>query len=78
MMAGRIKPITAVAIIFFLISAVAPLFVAMDLCALVYWKPSTWSKPDLVLLLPGLVVGIALGYLLFRVLDHRAVAIVMA
>jgi uncharacterized membrane protein YfcA len=29
-------------------------------------------------LVPGLVVGIGLGYLLFRVLDHRAIAIVMA
>src|SRR5882757_9822986 len=56
----------------------APLFIAMDLFALFYWKPSTWSKPDLVLLLPGLIVGIAAGYLLFRVLDHRAIAIVMA
>src|SRR3954464_502412 len=56
----------------------APLLVAMDLFALRYWKPSTWSKRDLVLLLPGLVIGIGLGYLLFRVLDHRAVAIVMA
>src|SRR5262249_8571770 len=49
----------------------APLFIAMDLFALRYWKPSTWSKPDLVLLLPGLVVGIGFGYLLFRFLDHR-------
>ncbi|GJE43825.1 sulfite exporter TauE/SafE family protein [Methylobacterium soli] len=56
----------------------APLFVAMDLFALRYWRPSTWSKPDLVLLLPGLVIGIGLGYLLFRVLDHRAIAILMA
>ena len=56
----------------------APLFIAMDLFALRYWKPSTWSKPDLALLVPGLVIGIAFGYLLFRVLDHRAVAIVMA
>src|SRR5262245_18512454 len=56
----------------------APLFIAMDLCALRYWEPSTWSKPDLKLLLPGLVTGIGLGYVLFRVLDHRAVAIVMA
>jgi uncharacterized membrane protein YfcA len=56
----------------------APLFVAMDLFALRYWKPSTWSKPDLVLLLPGLVTGIGLGYLLLRILDHRAIAIVMA
>jgi uncharacterized protein len=56
----------------------APLFIAMDLYALRYWKPSTWSKPDLKLLLPGLVPGIGLGYVLFRVLDHRAVAIMMA
>lgn len=56
----------------------APLFVAMDLFALRYWKPSTWSKPDLALLLPGLVIGIGLGYLLLRVLDHRAIAIMMA
>ncbi len=56
----------------------APLFIAMDLFALRYWKPSTWSKPDLVLLVPGLVIGIGLGYLLFRILDHRAIAIVMA
>jgi uncharacterized membrane protein YfcA len=56
----------------------APLFVASDLVALRYWKSSTWSKPDLLLLLPGLVVGIGLGYLLFRVLDHRAISIVMA
>ncbi|UVM07541.1 sulfite exporter TauE/SafE family protein [Pseudomonas laurylsulfatiphila] len=56
----------------------APLFIAMDLFGLRYWKPSTWSKPDLRLLVPGLVVGIGVGYWLFRVMDHRAVAIVMA
>jgi hypothetical protein len=56
----------------------APLFIAMDLYALRYWKPSTWSKPDLVRLLPGLVIGIGFGYLVFRFLDHRAIAIVMA
>lgn len=56
----------------------APLFVAMDLYSLRYWKPSTWSKPDLVLLLPGLVAGIGFGYLVFRILDHRAISIVMA
>ena len=31
-----------------------------------------------MLLLPALVIGIGVGYLLFRVLDHRAIAIVMA
>src|SRR5277367_5803290 len=56
----------------------APLFIAMDLFSLRYWKPSTWSKPDLLLLVPGLVVGIGVGYVLFRELDHRAIAIVMA
>ncbi|OWG19162.1 Sulfite exporter TauE/SafE [Delftia sp. K82] len=56
----------------------APLFIAMDLFGLRYWKPSTWSKPDLVLLVPGLVAGIGAGYLLFTVLDHRAIAILMA
>src|SRR5882757_9337703 len=47
----------------------APLFIAMDLFALRYWKPSTWSKPDLLPLLPGLIVGIGFGALLFRILD---------
>ena len=56
----------------------APLFIAMDLFALRYWKPSTWSKPDLTRLLPGLVIGIGFGYVLFRFLDHRAISIVMA
>ena len=56
----------------------APLFVAMDLVALQYWKPSTWSKPDLKVLLPSLIVGIGLGYAALRILDARAVAIVMA
>ncbi|MDR6858517.1 sulfite exporter TauE/SafE family protein [Variovorax guangxiensis] len=56
----------------------APLFIAMDLFSLRFWKPSTWSKPDLKLLVPGLVVGIGVGYVLFRFLDHRAIAIVMA
>lgn len=56
----------------------APLFIAMDLFALRYWKPSTWSKPDLMILVPALVIGIGFGYLLFRILDHRAIAIMMA
>lgn len=56
----------------------APLFVATDLFALRYWKPSTWSKADLKLLLPSLIAGIGLGYVALRVLDARAVAIVVA
>ncbi|WP_315831250.1 sulfite exporter TauE/SafE family protein [Bradyrhizobium prioriisuperbiae] len=56
----------------------APLFIGMDLFALRYWKPSTWSRPDLAVLVPTLVIGIGLGYVGLRLLDHRAVAIVMA
>jgi uncharacterized membrane protein YfcA len=56
----------------------APLFVAMDIFALRYWKPSTWSKPDLAILVPSLAAGIGLGYLALRAIDPRAVAIVMA
>lgn len=55
----------------------APLFVAMDLVALRYWSPSTWSKPDLKALIPALVVGIVLGTWLLGVLDGRAVAILI-
>lgn len=55
----------------------APLFVLMDLVAPRYWKPSTWSKPDLIPLVPGLLVGIALGNALLSVLDGRAGASVM-
>jgi len=56
----------------------APLFIAMDLFSLRYWKPATWSRPDLAWLVPSLIVGIGIGYALFRVLDHRAIAILMA
>jgi uncharacterized membrane protein YfcA len=56
----------------------APLFVAMDLFALRYWKPSTWSRQDLKLLVPSLLLGIGLGYMTLRLLDARAVAIAVA
>jgi uncharacterized protein len=56
----------------------APLFIVQDLVALRYWKPSTWSKPDLGILLPALIVGIGAGYLTLSYLDRHAVAIVMA
>ena len=56
----------------------APLFVVMDLFALRYWKSTTWSKPDLRVLLPGLVIGIGMGTVLLSVLDGHAVAITIA
>lgn len=65
------NPLTAGALL-------APLFVLMDLFALRYWKPSTWSKSELSVLLPCLIVGIGLGYFVLRFLDGRVVAIAMA
>jgi uncharacterized membrane protein YfcA len=64
-------PITAGALL-------APLFIAMDLNALRYWKPSTWSKPDLVLLVPAMVVGIAIGFAVLSVVDRALLAIAIA
>jgi uncharacterized protein len=64
-------PITAGALL-------APLFIAMDLTALRYWKPSTWSKPDLMLLLPTMVVGIAIGFAILSLVDRALIAIAIA
>ncbi|OKO66903.1 permease, partial [Bradyrhizobium sp. NAS80.1] len=50
----------------------------MDLFALRYWKPTTWSKPDLLALLPGLVVGIGLGAYVLKGFDRHAIEIAMA
>jgi len=55
----------------------APLFVVMDLTALRFWRPNTWSRVDLAVLLPALVVGVGLGYFVLRDLDRHAVEIVM-
>ena len=66
-----LDPITAGALL-------APLFVVMDVVALRYWKPATWSKPELLPLIPALIVGIGLGYLSLSVLDRQAAAIVIA
>jgi len=56
----------------------APLFIAMDLIALRYWSPSTWSKPDVVRIVPAALIGIAAGYLLMRAIDTRLTAIAIA
>src|SRR6266852_3841087 len=55
-------------------TVLAPLFLAMDVFALRYWSPSTWSKPDAVRLVPAIVVGIAAGFLLMRAIDARLTA----
>jgi uncharacterized membrane protein YfcA len=59
-------------------SLLAPIFVAMDVYALRYWRPHTWSRPDLALLVPGLVVGIGAGYFLLEYVDRHLVEILMA
>jgi uncharacterized protein len=56
----------------------APMLLAMDMVALRYWKPSTWSAPDLQWLLPALIVGIGLGGVVLAWLDPRAISIAMA
>src|SRR5260221_4021585 len=56
----------------------APLFIAMDVFAFRYWRPSTWSRPDIVMLVPALVVGVALGYAVLSRLDRHAIEIGMA
>jgi uncharacterized protein len=56
----------------------APLFIAMDIFALRYWSPSTWSKPDVLRLVPASLVGIAAGYLLIRSIDIHLTAIAIA
>ncbi len=57
---------------------VAPLVSLMDAFALGKFGPRTWSKPDLVWMLPSLVLGIGLGYLFFTRVDANLVAAVIA
>jgi uncharacterized membrane protein YfcA len=57
---------------------VAPLVTFMDVFALNSFGPKTWSKPDLAWLVPGLLVGIALGYLFFSKVDPRFVTLGIA
>ncbi|WZB74236.1 sulfite exporter TauE/SafE family protein [Achromobacter insuavis] len=59
-------------------SVLAPVFVAMDLFALRYWKPRTWSRPDLAWLVPGLLAGVAAGYVVLRQVDRHFIEVLMA
>src|SRR4051794_33575040 len=56
----------------------APLFLVSDVVAFRYWKPSTWSWPDLILLVPGLLLGSALGFIAMRQADRHMVSIAIA
>jgi uncharacterized membrane protein YfcA len=57
---------------------VAPLVTFMDVFALNSFGPKTWSKPDLAWLVPGLLAGIALGFLFFSRVDPRYVTLGIA
>ncbi len=56
----------------------APLFILMDVAAFRYWKPGTWSRPDLRLLIPGLVIGTAVGTAVVAFSPRDWVALAMA
>ncbi len=53
---------------------VAPLVSFMDLFAFGSFGPRTWSKRDIVWLMPCLVIGIGIGYFFFTRVDPHLVA----
>jgi uncharacterized membrane protein YfcA len=56
----------------------APLFCVSDLSAMRYWRASTWSAPDLKILIPAQLVGTVLGFLALRHANGSLVAIAIA
>jgi uncharacterized protein len=71
LLALAMDPLTAGALL-------APLLVVMDAFALRYFKPSTWSWPDLARLLPSLIIGIAVGYFALRMMNPHLAEIAIA
>ena len=57
---------------------IAPLVALMDVFAVGAFGPSTWSKPDLAWLLPGLVIGIAIGAAVVAQVDPALVGLIIA
>lgn len=57
---------------------IAPLVSGMDVFTFRAFPPATWSWPDLRWLLPGLVIGILLGAMMFTLVDARLVGLVIA
>lgn len=70
LMSLAMDPLTAGAVL-------APLFLVMDVVALRYWSPKTWSRADVSWLIPGTLIGTALAAWLLMGLDERAVAVLM-
>ncbi|MGL5362385.1 MAG: sulfite exporter TauE/SafE family protein [Bosea sp. (in: a-proteobacteria)] len=56
---------------------VALLVAVMDLFAIQGFGRASWSKPDLLWLLPGLIVGIGIGYVVFTRIDPRIVTLLI-
>jgi uncharacterized membrane protein YfcA len=71
LLALGMDPLTAGALL-------APLFVVMDVCALRYFSPSTWSMPDVARLLPAMITGIAAGYFALSLMNPHMIEIAIA
>ena len=71
LLALGMDPLTAGALL-------APLLVVMDVFALRYFTPSTWSWPDMIRLMPGLVLGIAAGYFALSAMNPHMAEIAIA
>jgi len=57
---------------------VAPIVSVSDMFALGAFPPRTWSWPDMIWLAPGMLVGLALGWLFFVEVNPRIVALGIA
>lgn len=71
LMALAMDPIVAGALL-------APMFCLSDLFALRYWRMSTWSKPDLIVLIPGQLIGVGLGFVAMQFANRHLVAVAIA
>src|SRR5215470_16805139 len=56
----------------------APLVSASDPFAVWAYPPRTWSWPDILWLVPGMLVGLGLGALFFVTIDPRLVVLTIA
>lgn len=56
----------------------APLVAFMDVFTLNSFRRATWSLPDLKFLIPGLLVGLAIGFFAFVYVDPHLIELVIA
>ncbi|MBL8653653.1 MAG: sulfite exporter TauE/SafE family protein [Alphaproteobacteria bacterium] len=56
----------------------APLVAFMDVFTLNSFRRATWSLPDLRFLIPGLLVGLAIGFFAFVYVDPHLIELVIA